>query len=47
MYNPEYNNFAIKSIYDLDKYNRNIKMNKSVVIDLSGTKYELIRSVTS
>ena len=47
MYNPQYNNFQTRSIYDLDKDERNIKKNKNVIIDVSGTKYDLVRTVAN
>jgi hypothetical protein len=46
MYTPEYNNFSKKSIYEIDKFERAIKKNKNVVIDLSGTKYDILRTIS-
>ncbi len=46
MYTPEYNNFSKKSIYEIDLLEREIKKSKNVVIDLSGTKYDLLRTIT-
>jgi tubulin polyglutamylase TTLL6/13 len=46
MYTPEYNNFSKKSIYEIDRFERDMKKSKNVVIDLSGTKYDLLRTIT-
>jgi hypothetical protein len=47
MFSPEFNNFSLKSIYEIDKIDRNLKKNHNIVIDLSGTKYDLLRTVTN
>jgi hypothetical protein len=47
------NNFEIKSLDDIEAIQRKIKKNKKIIIDLSGkyitkgTKYDLIRTVSS
>jgi len=41
------NNFDLISLDDLNNLPRKLKKNKRIIIDLSSTKYELIKTVSS
>ena len=47
MYSIELNNFSIKTVYEIECLDKKMKKNKNVIIDVSGTKYDLIRTVAN